>query len=228
MLARATAPWLALVLSRAHARSASPVAGAFLALAFLAWALAGPAAGVAARHSPLAALAPIALLAVRVPEGGTQPFVASAFYPALVGVLVIARADAEPRAARCCAVGTLLYALALLGAYLVPSAVGGNVDRLGALAAGPVAALRARLRLARGAARALLVLAPFLLYWQVNAPVADFASARLEPVASTPPTTRRCSASCAALGIGYGARPARIEVVATRDHWEARWRRSRT
>ena len=25
------------------------------------------------------------------------------------------------------------------------------------------------------------------------------------------------------LGIGYGARPARIEVVATVDHWEARW-----
>ncbi len=33
----------------------------------------------------VAALAPIGLLALAFPEGGSQPFVASAFYPALVG-----------------------------------------------------------------------------------------------------------------------------------------------
>ena len=34
-----------------------------------------------------AALAPIALLTLVFPEGGSQPFVASAFYPALAGVV---------------------------------------------------------------------------------------------------------------------------------------------
>ena len=68
---------------------ASPVAGAFLALAFLAWALGRGRARLAARAA-LAALVPIALLVLAFPEGGTQPFVASAFYPALAVVLVIA------------------------------------------------------------------------------------------------------------------------------------------
>ena len=77
---------------------ASPVAGAFLALAFLAWALAGPTRAWPAALT-LAALAPIALLELAFPEGGAQPFVASAFYPALVGVLVIG-AVIPPRAAR--------------------------------------------------------------------------------------------------------------------------------
>ena len=119
-------------------------------------------------------------------------------------------------------VGAALYALALVGSYLLPSAVGGNVDRLGALSAGPVAALRARRAPRAGAAAALLVLAPFLLYWQVNAPVADFAS-----TVSNPSLDASFYAPLAGelhrLGVGYGARPARIEVVATADHWEARF-----
>ncbi len=51
---------------------------------------------------------------------------------ALIGLML-------PRGERTLRIGALLYALALLGAYVVPSAVGGNVDRLGALAAGPIA-----------------------------------------------------------------------------------------
>jgi hypothetical protein len=202
---------------------ASPVAGAFLALAFLAWALAGPARGW-----PLvltaAALAPIALLTVAFPEGGTQPFVASAYFPDLVAVLLIAaltRSEPAPFATRALRIGTLLYAAALTGSYLIPTAVGGNVDRLGALAAGPVAACvlggRSRARL-----RVLLVLAPFLFYWQATAPVTDYVSTL---------SNRSVNASYYApligelhtLGVGYGARPVRIEVVATADHWEARY-----
>ena len=96
---------------------------------------------------------------------GTQPFVASAFYPDIAAILLIAalivRAERErvnnpdedvdpagvdsPGSAidRLLLAGALLYALALLGSYAIPSAVGGNVDRLGALLAGPVARLRA-------------------------------------------------------------------------------------
>jgi len=66
------------------------------------------------------------------------------------------------------------------------------------------------------------VLAPFLFYWQATAPVTDFASTL---------SNRSVNASyyapllgeLHALGVGYGARPVRIEVVATADHWEARY-----
>jgi hypothetical protein len=172
----------------------------------------------------VAALAPIALLALAFPEGGTQPFVASAFYPELAGVLVVAalippeRSIAGQRVLR---IGTLLYALALTGSYLVPTAVGGNADRLGALVAGPLAAC-ALAGASRGRRRMLIVLAPFLFYWQANAPVADFAAAASDPSVDASYYAPLLG-ELRALGVGYGARPARIEVVATADHWEARW-----
>ena len=50
-------------------------------------------------------------------------------------------------------IGALLYALALTGSYLMPTAVGGNADRLGALVAGPRRRVRARRALARAAER---------------------------------------------------------------------------
>ena len=199
---------------------ASPVAGAFLALACLAWALAGGARATAVSLT-VASLAPIVLLSVVFPEGGTQPFVASAFYPALAGVLLIgALIPSEERELR---IGAGLYAAALTGSYLVATAVGGNVDRLGALVAGPLLACA----LAGGAVgarrgRLLLVLAPFLLYWQANAPVADFAAASSDPAVHAAYYAPLAD-ELGRLGIGYGARPARIEVVATVDHWEARW-----
>jgi hypothetical protein len=199
---------------------ASPVAGAFLGLAFLAWTLNGPKRAWPAALT-IAALAPIGALTLAFPEGGAQPFVASAFYPALVGVLVLgALISSEQRLLR---IGTLLYAIALTGAYLLPTAVGGNADRLGALMGGPIAAC-----LLAGASRGprrhrlLIVLAPLLFYWQANAPVADFASTVSNPSVNASYYTPLIG-ELRALGIGYGARPARIEVVATADHWEARW-----
>ena len=123
---------------------ASPIAGAFLALAAVAWALAGRASSAHATQRRFAlllaaaALVPVALLVVAFPEGGPQPFVASAFYPTLAGVLLIAAL--MPSEQRLLRAGTLIYAAALVGAYLIPTAVGGNADRLGALTAGPLAA----------------------------------------------------------------------------------------
>jgi hypothetical protein len=209
---------------------ASPVAGAFLALAALAWALAGRARAWALGLA-LAALAPIALLVLAFPEGGSQPFVASAFYPALLVVIVIGALILRERrentdgpfetGSRVLAIGTLLYAAALLGAFLIPTAVGGNADRLGALFAGPLAAcvLYPRRPLL------LLALAPLLLYWQVKAPITDYASAASDPAVHASYYTPLLE-ELRALGVGYGGpptRPARIEVVPTRNHWEARW-----
>ncbi len=120
---------------------ASPVAGGFLALATLAWAMAGHFGPIRRRAGPrgpflaradashgprsariaysrtlpvlmtLATLTPIAALELAFPEGGTQPFVPSAFYPGLAGVLAIAvLIGVEQRVLK---VGTLLYAAAL-------------------------------------------------------------------------------------------------------------------
>ncbi|MCW3024962.1 MAG: hypothetical protein JWM29_394 [Solirubrobacterales bacterium] len=199
---------------------ASPVAGAFLALAFLAWALAGPA-----RRWPaaliVAALGPIALLVLMFPEGGSQPFAASAFYPALAGVLLIA--VLIPGDQRVLRMGAWLYAAALTASYVIPTAVGGNIDRLGALAAGPVAACVLAGAAATDRRRLLLVvLAPALLYWQANAPVADFAAAVSDPAVKASYYTPLLN-ELRAVGVGYAAAPARIEVVATVAHWEARW-----
>jgi hypothetical protein len=217
LAARRRRPALALALSVLTAL-ASPVAGAFLALAFLAWTLAGPRR-VRPAALTVAALAPIALLALLFPEGGTQPFAASAFYPALAGVLVIlALVEREQRTLR---IGLALYALALTGSYFVASAVGGNVDRLGALTAGPVAAL-ALTCASRRRRLALLALAPLLLYWQANAPVADFVSTLNNPSVNASFYTPLIG-ELRTLGIGYGARPARIEVATTADHWDARF-----
>jgi hypothetical protein len=222
---------------------ASPVAGAFLALALLAWTLAGnvPAGGgggrllgwanAVGRSRPvgrerwwppaltLAALAPIAVLELLFPEGGDQPFVASAFYPALLGaVFILAMIPAREGVLR---IGAALYSLALIGAYILPSAVGGNVDRLGALFAGPLAACVMSGR-DRRRTWMLVLVAPLLTYWQVNAPIADFLDAHSDPAVSSSYYTPLL-AELRTLGVGYGARPARIEVVPDENHWEARW-----
>ena len=70
--------------------------------------------------------------------------------------------------------------------------------------------------------RLLVALAPLLLYWQANAPVTDFAAA-----VSTPSTSASyyapLLAELRARGVGGAAAPARIEVIPTASHWEARW-----
>src|SRR5207253_505875 len=69
---------------------------------------------------------------------------------------------------------------------------------------------------------ALAVLLPALAYWQVNAAVADFASGvsdRAEHASYYAPLLRELRT----LGVGFGERPARIEVVATANHAEARF-----
>ncbi|HTW40875.1 MAG TPA: hypothetical protein VMD79_00995 [Solirubrobacteraceae bacterium] len=230
VLVRGERLWGGLVLS-ILAALASPVAGAFLGLAFLTWTLAGASRRRRTRRRRIrawpaaltvAALAPILALTVAFPEGGTQPFVGSAFYPALAGVVAIGvLLEGEQRLLR---VGAALYALALIGSYALPTAVGGNADRLGALAAGPIAAC-ALACASRWRRRALIVLAPALLYWQANAPVADFAAAAGDPSVNAS-YYAPLLAELHTLGVGYGGpptRPARIEVVATADHWEARW-----
>jgi hypothetical protein len=201
---------------------ASPVAGAFLALAGIAWALATGERRRRARAAALAVLAllPIGVLAVAFPESGTQPFAASAFYPALAGVLAVGLA--LPRDQRTLRIGAGLYALALIGAYVAPTAVGGNADRLGAAVAGPLAACALLEASPRWRRWAVLALAAPLTYWQVNAPLADY-KATWSNASVHASYYQPLLAELRGLGVGYGRRPVRIEVVPTVTHWEARY-----
>ena len=153
----------------ALASIASPVAGAFVALAAAAWWLERP------RWWPVAlaagALGPAVALAVAFPEGGSFPFVASSFWPALAASIAVGLAI--PREARVVRIGIALYAVAIVASFVLATPMGGNVVRLGALFAGPVLAALAW----RTNRRALVLLALPLLYWQWVAPVDDWARA---------------------------------------------------
>lgn len=202
-------PRLALMLTLVTS-VASPVAGAFLALVFLAWGLslwfdrfghdarrpATPAganetamprararAWAAAEQRPwpwplaltLAALAPIAVLSLAFPEGGYEPFAPSSFWPAFAGVVAIAvlvpRGPLSESAHRAVRVGAVLYALALAASFAIASPMGGNAARLGPELAPAllVGVLWNDRRLALG------LLAPVLLYWQLNTPIGDLS-----------------------------------------------------
>ncbi|HEY2537773.1 MAG TPA: hypothetical protein VGI24_12435 [Solirubrobacteraceae bacterium] len=180
---------------------ASPVAGAFLALAGVAYALVGawerrgagagarPSAGASARDEigggpssqalfrgsalALATLVPIAVLAFAFPEGGWEPFAPSAFWPALGGVLLIALLLPQG------SLSTRGRLLVRVGAVLYALALIGSF----ALHT-PVGGNSARLgALLAGPLLAgvvwdrhrliLCLLVPLLLYWQIETPIND-------------------------------------------------------
>jgi hypothetical protein len=189
---------------------ASPVAGAFVALAAAAWWL------ERRRWWPVAlgacALAPAVVLAVAFPEGGTFPFVPSSFWPALAAVA--AALVVVPRDARLVRIGAALYGLAMIASFAFATPMGGNVVRLGALFAGPVLAAL----LWRRDRRALALLVLPLLYWQWVAPVDDWA--RVSDDASV---HERYYDGLLGFLATRGGEPFRLEIPFTDNHWESRW-----
>ena len=202
---------------------ASPVAGAFLALAGLACALgeddsrrALRAAGIAVL---LCALAPILAFALVFPEGGYEPFAPSVFWPGLGGVVLIALALARvagplaPRSRKVLRWGLWLYAAALIGSYALHTPVGSNAARLGELLGAPLVAgvLWERHRLA------LALVAPLLLYWQLETPINDLSALTGD---------KSVNASYYAPLVGEleqleGGGTLRVEVPLTGAHWES-------
>ncbi|MGI8803560.1 MAG: hypothetical protein ACR2KV_15585, partial [Solirubrobacteraceae bacterium] len=161
-------------------------------------------AGGAPRRSRVvvatAALVPAAILGADFPTPGSEPFAASSFWPALALILILAAAVPALRP------GAAVYAVVCVAAFAVPTPLGGNAVRLGALFAGPlVAALASRPR--------LLLLAVPLAYWQLQAPIRDVV------VADGDPSTT--AAYYAPVERFLAGRPGRVEVPFTREHWEA-------
>ncbi len=200
--------WLAALLAAGTTLS-SPVAGLFLGLGAAAWWLAGDRRGAAFVFGAAAVL-PALALTVLFPEGGIEPFVASAFWPAMFALGLIL--FALPRDETVLRIGVVLYALAMVASFVLDTPMGGNVTRLGAVFSGPVLACLLWPR----HTRTLVLVALPLLYWQWNAPVRDWTRAGGDPSIEQ----RYYSGLLAQL---RERDPLRVEIPFTRNHWEARW-----
>jgi hypothetical protein len=160
----------------------------------------------------VASLAPVVLLAIVFPEGGTEPFAFSALWP--IPVIAALLLCTLPRDAWTLRAGVVLYAIGCVLAYAIPTAVGSNAVRLGALVAGPLAALvlwRRRLTVL------LLVFLP-LLYVQTQAAFYDV----IDPDQSaTTAAYYRPLLAFLTRESGPPTPPSRLEIPFTADHWEA-------
>jgi hypothetical protein len=190
---------------------ASPVAGMFLALAGVAVILAGDRRGGAV--VAFSAVAGVAALSLAFPSGGNEPFTFTAF----IGVPLFALGalwllPPEERALRW---GVAVYLIASIVAFAVANPLGGNMARLGALAAGPVLALG----LAGRRPVALAVLALPLLYWQWVAPIRDVSEAAGDPSVHS----SYYQPLLAQLQRRTRGRPVRVEIPPTRNRWEANY-----
>jgi hypothetical protein len=209
-LARGRLAWCGL--AGVAAALASPVAAAFLAIVLLAWGI--PQRRAVATGALLAAtLAPALALSVLFPEGGSFPFTPSAFWPTLAGALLVI-AVLWRSAAPGLRIGLVLYAILLVVSGALTTPMGGNAVRLGALFAGPLAALT----LWPDRRRALLLLVLPLLYWQWSSPVDDVvrasgdASVHASYYDGMLDFLHRRQAS---------EGPFRIEIPFTDNHWES-------
>jgi len=191
---------------------ASPVAALFAALAVAAYGLARPADRCThAAAFALAALAPLLALTLLFAEGGSEPFVASAFWPALAGTaLVAAVLPANEIALR---IGAGLYGVLCVIAFALANPLGGNATRLGALVAGPivVGALAGRRSLALLAALALP-----LAYWGLYPAVRDVVRAGGDP------STQAAYHAPLIRFLKSREETFRVEIPFTENHWEAR------
>ena len=182
----------------------SPVAALLPALAAAATAITDRTRRTAAVAALVASLAPIAVLAILFPTAGREPFATSAYIPMLIVAIALAGL-AHDRTATAAALG---YAALLTLAYIVPTPLGGNAARIGALFAGPLAAL------ALERPSALLVIAIPLVYLQTHAAITD--------VITDDPSTRAAYYAPLLRYLHHQpGGPFRIEVPFTDSHWEA-------
>jgi hypothetical protein len=191
---------------------ASPVAGVFLLLGAAAKLMAdGRPALAQALWLGLPCLAGGIGLYMLFPEGGTDRFTATAFWPMLVisaaGVALLAPGR------RTLWAGGLLYLFVLVAAFAVPTPFGQNALRLGVLAGPSVLALAHRKKVP---VLALAVVGVGLLYLQWLPAVRAVAEAHGDP------STRLAFQAEARDFLAGVAKPGeRVEVPMTLNHWEA-------
>jgi hypothetical protein len=195
---------------------ASPVAALFAALGGAAAAIgsytrdrrvvdAWPGIGVV-----IAALLPVAALAVAFPEGGSEPFTLATLGP--VAVVAVVTLAVLPRREWTLRAGVLIYLLGCIVAYVLPTPVGSNAARLGDMVAGPLAALILWPRQVR-----LLIAAVVpLLYLQWQAPIRD-----VYITANDPSVSASYYQPLLSFLEKQPGPPFRVEIPFTKFHWEA-------
>jgi hypothetical protein len=188
---------------------ASPLAGCFLALAAAAWAASSREKRAWALALGVATLAPVATIALLFPTAGSEPYELWALFWDLFLCGVVALSLWRYPAARW---GAALFATVAIGSFIVPTALGGNVSRLGQYVAGPLlaCALLPRRRLL------LAALAIPLLIWQWFPAVDGIAFAHADP------STRASYYKPLLTYLGeHGGPIGRVEIPSTYRHWEA-------
>lgn len=158
------------------------------------------------------------IVALLFPGGGDEPYVTSSFIPAFS--LTLVSAVVVPPGQRLVRVAMLVYAGALLASYVLDTPMGGNANRLGALLLGPVllCALAAEPLTPKLWKRGLiLVLLPFIVWWQTGPVVRDLKLVHDEPAVSKD----FYQPLAEALEPRLMREPARVEVVPVASHWEA-------
>lgn len=190
----------------------SPVSGLFLTMVIAAWFIVDPPRRWEAVRIGAAAFLPALFLTAAFPEGGVEPFHGMSYWPALAVLVILL--FLLPKRERALRVGIVLYILAVTASFLLATPMGNNVNRLGALFAGPIlaGALWPKRRVV------ILVCALPLLYWQFLSPVQDWRRARDDASVHAEYYTGLRAFLRAQTGP-----PFRIEVPFTRSHWETRY-----
>jgi hypothetical protein len=191
---------------------ASPVAALFLAAGgFAYWLAERRRLGI---ELAIAAFGAAVVLTKLFPEGGSEPFDASSFMPA--ALVATAAYFAIPKQERLLRAGVAVYGAVLLASFVVANPLGGNATRMGALLIGPLLACALWRR--EGNDRwLLLLLAPFLVYWQWSPVVRDLEAIHAEPSVEA----SYYAPISAFLSTETRGNPARVEIVPTENHWEA-------
>jgi hypothetical protein len=190
----------------------SPVAGVFLVLAAIArLAAAGRPEWPRAAALVVPVLAGGTALAALFPEGGSDRFVASAFWPMLVvtaaGLAMLAPGRRGWRA------GGLMALAVLAIAFVVPTPFGQNALRLPVLL-GPAALLLAPRVRVPAAARLVVIGALVYLAW--------LPAVRAAGEAQGDPSTQASFWQAPRDFLQHATRPGeRVEVAFTHNHWEA-------
>ena len=187
---------------------ASPVAALFVGIAAAALVLSDERRRVAGLVIGVCAAIPTVVLVALFPEGGTFPFVVSAFLPCLLAAIAVA-VGAPPGPVRTAAV---LWGLLCVAAAVVPSPIGGNAVRLGTLTAIPLAYLF----LWPERRRVLYLLAVPLAYWVLQPAARDVLRTLGDPSVEEAFYTPL-------VGWLEPRQPARVEIPFTQNHWETRW-----
>jgi hypothetical protein len=150
-------------------------------------------------------------MALLFPEGGTDHFVAAAFWPMLL-ICIAALALVDPRRRTALWAGGL-YVAVLVAAFAFPNALGQNALRPGAILGPALLVLLARPRAPRLAVAAVAVV---LLYLQWLPAVRAVDEARGDP------STAAAYHAPVLEFLAARAKPGeRVEVPLTRNHWEA-------